>query len=277
MDAAVDGRSCGAYVRYGASATGRTPRHLRLAASVPMTERNKTETKMILRCVTMGGLGFLRHRDAISRHLDLPGSRFDSDHSADAARPETTGPRRGDRAGVARGPGLALGPDGARSSRRPGRRRPPAPTRCRASWTAGSPPAAPSWSPCVVTSTPTRSCPGRSSRPPRWCSATLAKAGLKPRLLAKGNGVICDIGSGDRVIALRADLDALPLPDTKDVPYRSTVPNVCHACGHDVHTTVLLGAGLALAQLDARGELPGPGAPDLPAERGEVPVRRARA
>ena len=85
----------------------------------------------------------------------------------------------------------------------------------------------------------------------------LADAGLKPRLLSAGNGVICDIGTGDRVIALRADLDALPLPDAKDVPYRSTVPNVCHACGHDVHTTVLLGAGLALAQLDARRELPG--------------------
>jgi amidohydrolase len=85
----------------------------------------------------------------------------------------------------------------------------------------------------------------------------LAVAGLSPRFLPKGNGVICDIGVGDRVVALRADLDALPLPDTKDVPYRSTVDNVCHACGHDVHTTVLLGAGLALAQLAQRDELPG--------------------
>jgi amidohydrolase len=68
---------------------------------------------------------------------------------------------------------------------------------------------------------------------------------------------MCDIGYGDRVIALRADLDALPLPDTKDVPYRSTVDGVCHACGHDVHATVLLGTGLALAQLAERDELPG--------------------
>ena len=59
------------------------------------------------------------------------------------------------------------------------------------------------------------------------------------------------------MIALRADIDALPLPDTKDVPYRSTVDGVCHACGHDVHTTILLGVGLALAQLADRGELPG--------------------
>lgn len=87
----------------------------------------------------------------------------------------------------------------------------------------------------------------------------LSVAGLRPRLLPKGNGVICDIdGRPDGpVIALRADLDALPLTDLKDVPYRSTVDGVCHACGHDVHTTVLLGAGVMLAQLAERGELPG--------------------
>jgi len=85
----------------------------------------------------------------------------------------------------------------------------------------------------------------------------LAVAGLTPQLLPKGNGLICDIGEGDRVIAFRADLDALPLQDTKDVPYRSTVEKVAHACGHDVHTTVLLGLGLALAQLNEQGELPG--------------------
>jgi len=85
----------------------------------------------------------------------------------------------------------------------------------------------------------------------------LAVAGLSPRFLPKGNGVICDVGVGDRVVALRADLDALPLPDTKDVPYRSVIDGACHACGHDVHTTILLGTGLALAQLAERGELPG--------------------
>jgi amidohydrolase len=88
----------------------------------------------------------------------------------------------------------------------------------------------------------------------------LAVAGLSPRFLPKGNGLICDIpGSedNDRVVALRADIDALPLPDTKNVPYRSTVDGVCHACGHDVHTTILLGTGLALAQLAEHGELPG--------------------
>jgi amidohydrolase len=85
----------------------------------------------------------------------------------------------------------------------------------------------------------------------------LTNAGLSPRMLPKGNGVVCDVGYGETAIALRADLDALPLPDTKDVPYRSTVDNVCHACGHDVHTTILLGVGLALKQLADRDELPG--------------------
>ncbi|MEU7826907.1 amidohydrolase [Catellatospora sp. NPDC049111] len=85
----------------------------------------------------------------------------------------------------------------------------------------------------------------------------LAAAGLQPKFLPRGNGVMCDIGEGDRVIALRADLDALPLPDTKDVPYRSTVANAAHACGHDVHTTVLLGVGLALAQLEQQGGIGG--------------------
>jgi amidohydrolase len=87
----------------------------------------------------------------------------------------------------------------------------------------------------------------------------LVAAGLAPRFLPKGNGIICDIPGEDnsRTVALRADIDALPLPDTKDVPYRSTVDGACHACGHDVHTTILLGTGLALAQLAARKELPG--------------------
>jgi amidohydrolase len=82
----------------------------------------------------------------------------------------------------------------------------------------------------------------------------LEAVGLRPRLLPIGTGLTCDIGDGDGpTVALRADIDALPLQDEKDVPYRSTVPGVCHACGHDIHTTVLLGVGLALA---GRAELP---------------------
>ena len=59
----------------------------------------------------------------------------------------------------------------------------------------------------------------------------------------------CDIGGdGDGpVVAIRADIDALRMVDTKAVPYRSNVPGVCHACGHDVHAVAAVGAAIALA------------------------------
>ncbi|MGW0910591.1 M20 family metallopeptidase [Streptomyces sp. NPDC002784] len=90
----------------------------------------------------------------------------------------------------------------------------------------------------------------------------LEKAGLKPRVLPAGTGLVCDIGNWDDglpALALRADIDALPIPDAKtDCPYRSTVPDRAHACGHDVHTTVVLGAGLVMADLHGKGLLPRP-------------------
>ncbi|GAA4072398.1 amidohydrolase [Streptomyces hundungensis] len=92
--------------------------------------------------------------------------------------------------------------------------------------------------------------------------ARLEAAGLEPRVLPSGTGLICDIGTWDHerpVLALRADIDALPIPDAKaGVPYRSTVPDRAHACGHDVHTTTVLGAGLVLAKLHRQGLLPAP-------------------
>ncbi|MFB7540869.1 amidohydrolase [Streptomyces zaomyceticus] len=89
--------------------------------------------------------------------------------------------------------------------------------------------------------------------------ARLEAAGLAPKVLPGGTGLICDIGTRDGgrpMLALRADLDALPIPDVKTVTYRSTVANRAHACGHDVHTTTVLGAGLVLAELDRQGLLP---------------------
>jgi amidohydrolase len=83
----------------------------------------------------------------------------------------------------------------------------------------------------------------------------LRMLGLAPTVLPGGTGVICDIGEGERVVALRADIDALPLPDLKDVPYRSRAPGVCHACGHDAHTAILLGAAGVLAAMDLPGRV----------------------
>ncbi|MFX1757982.1 amidohydrolase [Rhodococcus gordoniae] len=78
----------------------------------------------------------------------------------------------------------------------------------------------------------------------------LRAAGLEPKVLPRGTGLICDLGPSDGPrIALRADLDALPLQETTGLPFESTVPGVSHACGHDAHTTVVLGAGLALASM----------------------------
>ena len=59
--------------------------------------------------------------------------------------------------------------------------------------------------------------------------------------------------------------------DEKDVPYRSTVPGVCHACGHDVHTAVVLGAGLVLADAATARAAARAGPADLPAGRGVTP------
>jgi amidohydrolase len=78
--------------------------------------------------------------------------------------------------------------------------------------------------------------------------------GLTPRRLPTGTGLVVDVGSGAPVVVLRADIDALSLADLKDVPYASTREGMCHACGHDVHTTVVLGVAIALASMDG---LPG--------------------
>lgn len=89
-------------------------------------------------------------------------------------------------------------------------------------------------------------------------TSRLARAGLTPRPLPLGTGLVCDIGPdepGRGRLALRADIDALPIPDTKRVSYRSTIPGRAHACGHDVHASVVLGAGLVLARLAEEGRL----------------------
>ncbi|GAB2969814.1 M20 family metallopeptidase [Hymenobacter coalescens] len=84
-----------------------------------------------------------------------------------------------------------------------------------------------------------------------FVAAELRKLGLDPQPIAT-TGLVAHIegrNPGRRTVALRADLDALPIQEQNDVPYRSQNPGVMHACGHDVHTSSLLGAARILTQL----------------------------
>lgn len=79
----------------------------------------------------------------------------------------------------------------------------------------------------------------------------LADFGIQHQTLG-GTGVVALIegkNPASRVIALRADMDALPIEEANDIPYRSQKPGVMHACGHDVHTSCLLGAARVLHEL----------------------------
>jgi amidohydrolase len=80
-------------------------------------------------------------------------------------------------------------------------------------------------------------------------AARLRDAGVRVRMLA-GSGLVADIGPVDPAyrVALRADLDALPITERTGLPFASQNDGVCHACGHDVHVAAVLGAGLALQQ-----------------------------
>ena len=84
----------------------------------------------------------------------------------------------------------------------------------------------------------------------------LEKAGLSVRRLP-GTGLICDLGTSGPMIALRGDLDALPLQEETGLPYASRNTGVTHACGHDLHASAVLGAGLVLADLYELAPLPG--------------------
>lgn len=93
-------------------------------------------------------------------------------------------------------------------------------------------------------------------------AAHLERAGVVVRRL-RTTGLVAEVGVGAGTsapaptVALRADIDALPVGDLTDDPWTSGTPGVAHACGHDVHTAALLGAALALADRHAHDPLPG--------------------
>jgi amidohydrolase len=87
----------------------------------------------------------------------------------------------------------------------------------------------------------------------------LGDMGLEVRLGPDGCGVLADLASGPAQrnhLALRADIDALRINDLKTVPYRSTCPNVMHACGHDAHTAIVWGALACIWRLQQQDRLP---------------------
>lgn len=76
----------------------------------------------------------------------------------------------------------------------------------------------------------------------------LESAGLRLLPYTLATGVVAEVGHGDKVIALRADIDALPIHETSGVSFSSQHEGVMHACGHDVHSSVILGAALLLKE-----------------------------
>lgn len=96
---------------------------------------------------------------------------------------------------------------------------------------------------------------GQEKATTRWIHQHLRDLGLAPQRLESGTGLVCDLplgtGAGP-VVAVRADIDALAMHDDKDVAYRSQTDGVAHACGHDVHTTVVLGVARVLARAGDR-------------------------
>lgn len=85
----------------------------------------------------------------------------------------------------------------------------------------------------------------------RW----LQQGDIRLLPLQTPTGVVAEIGHGEPLIALRADIDALPIDETAGRPWKSTRPGVMHACGHDIHTSVMLGVAHRLKQQEAA--LPG--------------------
>ena len=75
----------------------------------------------------------------------------------------------------------------------------------------------------------------------------LESLGYRVRTGVGRTGVVAELGQGHPIVAVRADMDALPIQEANEVPYASRVPGVMHACGHDAHTAIALGVATLLA------------------------------
>jgi amidohydrolase len=79
--------------------------------------------------------------------------------------------------------------------------------------------------------------------------------GYRVRAGVGRTGLVADLGQGQPIIAIRADMDGLPIQEANDVPYASQVSGVMHACGHDAHTAMVMGVGMLLASESFPGTL----------------------
>lgn len=86
---------------------------------------------------------------------------------------------------------------------------------------------------------------------------TLRGLGIAIQTAVGKTGVVGRLGAGRPVVAVRADMDALPLQEENDTPYKSQTPGVMHACGHDAHVAIVLGVAHLLAEWHASSPLPG--------------------
>ena len=85
---------------------------------------------------------------------------------------------------------------------------------------------------------------------------TLNKLGVEHQTGIGKTGIVARLGNGNGPsIGIRADMDALPILEANDVPYKSQVDGKMHACGHDAHTTMLMGAAMLLKDIEFDGEI----------------------
>ncbi|MFZ4665689.1 MAG: M20 family metallopeptidase [Prochlorotrichaceae cyanobacterium] len=101
---------------------------------------------------------------------------------------------------------------------------------------------------------------GQEHQTAAYLAGVLYSLGLKVRESVGRTGLVAELpghGGDERILAIRTDMDALPIPEQTGLPYSSLYPGIMHACGHDIHSTVGVGTAMVLATLAAEQPLPG--------------------
>lgn len=87
---------------------------------------------------------------------------------------------------------------------------------------------------------------GKERDTTEYICGILEKHGIKAKLLPHNSGFTAEVGTGNKVIAIRAELDAMPIQEETSLPYASVFPGIMHACGHDIHLAAAVGFLLLL-------------------------------